>query len=73
MPHYDNSQRRYLRLFARYVDISNGDILHKVFERDVSTLRESGVQFADSKAMIRGNQSASPFRFRVVFQLVLFV
>ncbi len=78
MPHYDNSQRRYLRLFARYVDTSNGDILHKAFERDVRALRESGVQFADSKAMIRGNQSASPFsefmiKYRFPYAMIDFI
>lgn len=60
MPHYDASQRRYLRLFALYVDVSNGDILHKGFERDIRRLRESSVTFTDSKAIIKGKKSTSP-------------
>lgn len=55
----DTSQQRYLRLFSRYVDIDTGQVLHKRFERDLRELRESGVVFADSKAMIRGEKAVS--------------
>lgn len=78
MPHYDASQRRYLRLFANYVDVSNGDILHKGFERDVRKLRESSVTLADSKAIIKGKESTTPFsefmiKYRFPYAMVDFI
>lgn len=78
MPHYDASQRRYLRLFAHYVDVNNGDILHKGFERDIGKLRESNITFADSKAVIKGQKSTTPFsefmiKYRFPYAMVDFI
>lgn len=78
MPSPDTSQRRYLRLFSRYVDIDTEQVLHKRFERDLRELRESGVVFADSKAMIRGEKVASSLsefmlKYRLPYAMIDFV
>ena len=49
MPHLSESQKRYLALFAEYVNVDTNKFLDSSFEADIEALRKRFSEFADIK------------------------
>jgi hypothetical protein len=61
MPHLNASQNRYLRLFTRYVDIDSGTFIDRRFRDDVMNLRNSGIDDAEYRSIIKNREGSTPF------------
>lgn len=70
MPHYDDSQNRYMRLFERYVDTTTRAFLSDDFASDVLKLRKLGESMTNLEAVINGEATTSPFaEFMIKYDL----
>ena len=55
----NESQRRYMVLFEKHVDVETGEIFDKEFERDILTLRSMG---ADMNVVKRTDEWHSKYK-----------